>query len=305
MGTRAASILLLLLLEHFVFDIGVRGLDIGGGLRRLHHPRRDFLAGMPVVLQSVIVPPALAEEEANAPAEVEDGAAKKEPAAKTAIGQKVRVQCSVQMSAEETRRETFTVGLYDRASPEASRVFAALAAGKLAAPCQLDNSATENLARSALTKKSVYKACLANSDEPVGYDNSLVWRILKDKRVDFGQVSGRYAYRIAPATPSAESAGIVHDRAGLLTVPREGGSFDFSITLAATPELDASQKVIGEVLEGFETVRRIGDLPVISYAGQGNGAEQSRAKQCFYGSSDTFCSHLKPIKKVSISTSLL
>ena len=111
--------------------------------------------------------------------------------------------------------------------------------------------------------------------------------------------------KVRHGSPAPWSLCLGRYRAGLLTVPREGGSFDFSITLAATPELDASQKVIGEVLEGFETVRRIGDLPVISYAGQGNGAEQSRAKQCFYGSSDTFCSHLKPIKKVSISTSLL
>jgi cyclophilin family peptidyl-prolyl cis-trans isomerase len=273
--------------------------------------RRVFLSDLAQTAAATAVPAAvLADEDAPVGATVQPAA---EPSAESSsssskppsIGQKVLIKSNVQMSAEETLRRSFVVGLYSSAAPEASRVFSSLAAGTLKAPCQLDNSGTENLARSALTKKSVYRACLAGAEEPVSYDNSLVWRILKDRRVDFGQVAGRYAYRIAPATPASESAALSHDRAGLISVPKQGGSFDFSITLAATPELDATNKVIGEVLEGLDTVRLIGDLPVVSYAGQGNGAESSRAKQCFYGSPDTFCSQLKPIKKVSISSSLL
>lgn len=223
----------------------------------------------------------------------------------TKIGHRILIRTNVQMSPENTLRRSFVVGLYDETAPEATRVFSALAAGQLRAPCQLDRSGVESMQRSALTKKSIYRACLAGAEEPVGYDNSVVWRILKDQRIDLGQVAGKYAYRIPPATPAWESAGLKHDRPGLVSVPREGGSFDFSVTLASTPELDKTNKVIGEVLDGLDTVQLIGDLPVISYAGQGSGPESSRAKQCFYGSQDTFCSQLKPIKKVSVSMSIL
>jgi len=225
---------------------------------------------------------------------------------------KVAVQVAAQMSAEETVKKSFVLGLYGKEAPEAVANFVALSAGTLECPCLPDNSDTESLARGALTKKSVTRACLAGEEEPVSYSRSTVWRIIKDKRVDFGQVQGKFAFRQPPTTPADEAKLLRHDRPGLLTVPRGGGSFDFAITLAPLPELDATNMVIGEVVlppgeQGpiSDALRFINEIPVIKYAGQGQGSEASRSKQCFYGSSDTFCSQLKPIKKMTLETSVL
>ena len=157
--------------------------------------RRVFLSDLAQTAAATAAPAAvLADEDAPVGATVQPAA---EPSAESSsssskppsIGQKVLIKSNVQMSAEETLRRSFVVGLYSSAAPEASRVFSSLAAGTLKAPCQLDNSGTENLARSALTKKSVYRACLAGAEEPVSYDNSLVWRILKDRR---GELDSSY-----------------------------------------------------------------------------------------------------------------
>jgi hypothetical protein len=131
---------------------------------------------------------------------------------------------------------------------------------------------------------------------------------LKNKRADFGQVQGKFALRVAPTSPSDESKGISHDRAGLLSVPRGGGVFDFSITLGPAIELDESNIVIGQIVsddaEGASTLSFINQIPVVAYVGQGQGNEASRSKSCSYGSAETFCSQMKPIKKITIQTSV-
>mmetsp|Transcript_28062 Transcript_28062/g.78258 ORF Transcript_28062/g.78258 Transcript_28062/m.78258 type:complete len:187 (+) Transcript_28062:634-1194(+) len=86
-----------------------------------------------------------------------------------------------------------------------------------------------------------------------------VWRITP-RRIDAGQVRGKWAGRVAPAHPSTEAATLRHDAAGLLSVKRGGGSFDFGITTAADPSADNDDIVIGRVIEGGEvrpTCRRI------------------------------------------------
>ena len=53
-----------------------------------------------------------------------------------------------------------------------------------------------------------------------------------------------------------------HDRAGLLSVPKGGGSFEFAITPGANVLLDRDRIVIGEVITGLETVAAINSVPV-------------------------------------------
>jgi len=229
-------------------------------------------------------------------------------AAKPAITQRVELSVAVQLSGEETARKRIVVGLYGKEAPEACRIFAALANGVLEAPCRADDSENEALQRAALTSRGVARNCFAEESTPVTYTGSVAWRIVKGQRVDFGQVKGKFAQRVAPAWPSADAASrLAHDRAGLLSVPRGGGTFDFGLTLAPQPALDAalSHAVIGEVLEGMDDLLYLNDLPVVNYAGQGAGSDASRAKQCFYGSADTFCSQGKPLKKCTLSTAVL
>ena len=65
--------------------------------------------------------------------------------------------------------------------------------------------------------------------------------------------------------------------------------------------------VIGEVLSGFETLEQIDSLPIAKAAGLGKdeGTAVSRGKQCYYGSTDTFCFQNKPLKKVVIRTAAM
>ncbi len=56
-----------------------------------------------------------------------------------------------------------------------------------------------------------------------------------------------------------------HDRAGILSMANSGPNTNgcqFFITLSATPHLDDHHSVFGEVVEGMETVERIGQVPV-------------------------------------------
>jgi cyclophilin family peptidyl-prolyl cis-trans isomerase len=229
-------------------------------------------------------------------------------AANPAITQRVELNVAVQLSGEETARKRIVVGLYGKEAPEACRIFVALANGALEAPCRADDSENEALQRAALTTRGVTRNCFAEESTPVTYTGSVAWRIVKGQRVDLGQVKGKFAQRVAPSWPAADaSSRLLHDRAGLLSVPRGGGTFDFGLTLAPQPALDAgmSHVVIGEVVEGMGDLMYLNGLPVVNYAGQGAGSEASRAKQCFYGSADTFCSQGKPLKKCTLSTVVL
>lgn len=217
---------------------------------------------------------------------------------------KIRIRYDVQQSAEVKEQGKILLGLFGKEAPVACSIFYALAEGTLSAPCRdpSDASDSQALQRETLVKRGVQRQCLADEAKPVSYSGSSVWRIIKGQRIDFGSVQGKFASRQAPSTPITESNGLSHDRPGLLSVPRGGGVFDFTITLASLPELDSTNIVIGEVLGDRAALDYLSDLPVVQYYGQGQGSETSRSKQCYYGSGDTFCSQLKPLKKVSIST---
>ena len=217
------------------------------------------------------------------------------------ITQVVDLQFTIQVSPEESQRVPLVLGLYGKERPGPVRIFTSLAGGTLEAPCRDDDSDGEALARSVLTKRGVLRACLSDPG-PMSYEDSTIWRIVKDKRIDCGQVKGKFAFRQAPVWDiTGGSPPRLHDRPGLVSVPKGGGGFDFTVTLAPLPELDGTNTVIGEVISGAEGLLILGSIPVVSYAGQGEGASAPRSKQCFYGSADTYCSQGKPLKKVILS----
>ena len=53
-----------------------------------------------------------------------------------------------------------------------------------------------------------------------------------------------------------------HDRAGLVSMKRGGGEFEFAITTRAAPALDADRIVVGEVVEGQGLLSDLAALPV-------------------------------------------
>ena len=195
------------------------------------------------------------------------------------------------------------IGLYGKAAPQAVAAFEKLCAGTLDAPCpsavDLSNEAME---RAKQSKKATYKACQGALSLPVSYAYSQVWSIQQGKRIDAGAVQGKFALRVAPTTPLDEAAGLSHDAAGLLSVKRGGGVFDFGITTAATPEYDATHAVIGRVLEGMDSIKALDQVTTVKAADvfQIEATQASRAKACQYDSPQPFCAQGKPLKKVTL-----
>jgi len=99
------------------------------------------------------------------------GLAAEEPGNAALVTDRVALVFTEQLSAEERREYAMTLGLYGGKAPRAVERFKALATGTLSAPCedQMEASEAEALARSALTKRSVYRQCLAAEAEPVSY----------------------------------------------------------------------------------------------------------------------------------------
>ena len=211
-----------------------------------------------------------------------------------------------QVSAEETQVLRVRLGLFGDDAPESVRIFKQLLEGTLRAPCRRDESSDDEMvARSALTKKGVYKQCDAGAERPVSLAQSQVWRIVQGKRIDAGAVKGVFAMRLPPSTPPDEALRLSHDAPGLLSVRRGGGSFDFGLMPAAAPELDDAYVVIGRALdaESLATISAMDVLPVVKAAdifGQREGSDKSRAKACAYGSANSYCSQLKPLKKLTL-----
>ena len=111
--------------------------------------------------------------------------------------------------------------------------------------------------------------------------------------------------RVPPTTPLTESAGLSHDAAGLLSVRRGGGTFDFGITSAPTPEDDADFAVIGRVVEGMDSVAALDAVTIVKAADVLNAdggldPKGSRGKVCEYANPQPFCAQGKPLKKITL-----
>ena len=159
----------------------------------------------------------------------------------------------------------------------------------------------EVMERAKQSKKATLRACLGSEVEPVSYAYSQVWAVQKGKRVNAGAVQGKFAMRVAPTFSRSES-GLSHDAAGLLSVRRGGGSFDFGITTAPTPEDDDEFTVIGRVVEGIDVLAELDALPIVKAADGLNvdAPRASRASACEYSNPQPFCAQGKPLKKVTL-----
>jgi hypothetical protein len=58
-----------------------------------------------------------------------------------------------------------------------------------------------------------------------------------------------------------------HDAAGLVSVRRGGGSFEFALTTRPCRERDRDALVIGQVTRGMELLERLNTLPSNNYDG--------------------------------------
>lgn len=199
-----------------------------------------------------------------------------------------------------------TIGLFGKDAPEAVKIFKQLCASELMAPCPSDIDLSQELMeRGKQSKKASLRGCQGSEALPVTYAYSQVWSVQKGKRIGAGAVQGKFVMRVPPTTPLTESAGFSHDAAGLLSVRRGGGTFDFGITSAATPEDDADFAVIGRVIEGMDSVAALDAVTIVKAADAFNtdgslDPKGSRGKVCEYANPQPFCAQGKPLRKITL-----
>ncbi|KAJ1494097.1 hypothetical protein T484DRAFT_1927930 [Baffinella frigidus] len=207
---------------------------------------------------------------------------------------------SSNLDAQAALEGRIVIGLFGEDAPETAAMFKAVAAGTLVVPCQ-EVIIEAAIAREALQKKQPIKQCKASEKKPVDLLDSSVWRIIKDKRVDFGRLKGKFLLRKAPE--SADANALTHDRPGMVSARKGGGQFEFSIAPAANSNLDKTNVVFGQVLEGGDILAKLNNTPVKQFAGGMGGGEDdatSTLAACYYGSKNSFCGANKPLQRVIV-----
>jgi cyclophilin family peptidyl-prolyl cis-trans isomerase len=181
---------------------------------------------------------------------VEGGLSEVQPSPATPEGIAVSDRVKLSLSVAGEPAGDCVIGLWGDAAPTAVQTFLQLTRGTLAP---------------------------AEGDAPASYARSVMVRISKDKEVVLGQlkdkggqtmlIAGQTRPKFVPVAPPLhdDTNPISHTQAGLVSVKRGGGSFEFSISTRAAPSLDKDELVIGQVLEGMELVERLNILPTNNY----------------------------------------
>jgi len=145
----------------------------------------------------------------------------------------------------------------------------------------------------------------------VGYKNSQLWRLVPNKRMDFGRVDSMFTSRIPPTFDREQinaNIGIQPSTRGAVSIKRGGGAFEFTVTPSYNPSLDGDKEdlvVVGRIAEedlpfideiNAIPVRRdivkMGDVPPL-------GAKFARA--CDFTAPDSTCAQFKPLKKIIVT----
>ena len=120
--------------------------------------------------------------------------------------------------------------------------------------------------------------CRGSNPDGLTYRDSTGTRVEKDRAIVLGHLSSGSAQRIdreidatgyvrstlvnlADAYTNDDANELSHDRAGLVSMRRGGGEFEFVLTPAANPALDASRVVVGEVIAGADVLAALNAVP--------------------------------------------
>lgn len=136
-----------------------------------------------------------------------------------------------------------------------------------------------------------------------------VWRIQKNKRIDFGSLAGRFIARESPTWEEKEPNKLKHDRPYLVSVKR-GNDSGFSFTIYPggddTKDLDDNQIILGQVIEGMEVIDTLNEVPIVKSANinymaltGGASAKDAPTRACYYGGS-MYCNEFKPLVKLQM-----
>ena len=145
----------------------------------------------------------------------------------------------------------------------------------------------------------------------------MVSSIVKDKEIKFGKFAlgsnqkqetymdevGKVRLRNKNLADNAihnDNNGLSHET-GSLSVPKGGGSFEFSIIPLANQELNSDHLVIGKVLSGIDTITKINNIPVTREDILGTKNGFSSVGKAFDGRAK-IASVNKPLKRIQIKS---
>ena len=157
-----------------------------------------------------------------------------------------RVKLSIAVGTDEP--QSLVIGLYGEAAPSSTKLFSDLCSARV-------------------------------PDAPgMSYVGSVASRVERDKAIVMGRPpagEAQYLERTIDSTgyvrtslinradsfTNADLNQFSHDRAGVVSMRRGGGDFEFLIAPAANPTLDAERIIIGEVVEGLGLVAEMNAVP--------------------------------------------
>lgn len=172
---------------------------------------------------------------------------------------------------------------------------------------------------SPLSSKVFLSLCAGENPWDVSYDLSQVSRILKDQRIDVGKFAkgggqrqetwmdnvGKVRIRnvnVAENTVNNDQNNLRHDSAGVVSMKKGGGSFEFSISPKANPKMDEEQVVIGRVLGGLDVIEQINEVPTSREDALGTKSAFSSAGKSFDGRAKLAMPVGRPLRKVVITS---
>ena len=132
----------------------------------------------------------------------------------------------------------------------------------------------------AFVKLSRGQYISAEGEDPASYERSVAVKSVRDRYFVMGAlkrqggstqivagVTKPQRFPCQPPKTADPPNGISHDAAGLISVRRSGGTFEFALTTRPCPELDKDNIVIGRLLDGssMELLERLNVLPTNNY----------------------------------------
>lgn len=213
---------------------------------------------------------------------------------------------TLDLSIARAPADPLRIAVYGGDAPESAAYFLALARGTLRCECAGAGDDARFLARDAAKKRLGERACLDAQGPDTSLVGSSLWRLVPDKRLDFGRLDSSFSGR-DPPTFAAETNGDLRasDR-GAVSVRRGGGAFEFTIAPGYSPGLDREDlvvvgRVVDEDLGVLDALNAIPSKRDFAMIGDVPPLGGTFARACEYTSFDPTCAQFKPLKKIVVA----